>query len=136
LRAELASARKADEARQNAAAAQAKLEALTLQAPQARDPQAEALLYSAARSQALPCQPQFCSPCRKAPPAIPLFGRGIPSSRPCRKQLPPRAGGVKDRASDRRRRLVLDGAEHGGMLDTALGPLKFSLPLAGPCFSS
>jgi hypothetical protein len=43
LRAELASARKADEARQNLSAAQAKLEALTLQAPQARDPQAEAL---------------------------------------------------------------------------------------------
>jgi hypothetical protein len=43
LRAELAGARKADEARQNAAAAQAKLEALTLQAPQTRDPQAEAL---------------------------------------------------------------------------------------------
>jgi hypothetical protein len=43
LRAEMANARKADEARQNAAAAQAKLEALTLQAPQARDPQAEAL---------------------------------------------------------------------------------------------
>jgi hypothetical protein len=43
LRAELAGARKADEARQNAAAAQARLEALTLQAPQTRDPQAEAL---------------------------------------------------------------------------------------------
>jgi hypothetical protein len=43
LRAELAGARKAGEVRQNAAAAQARLEALTLQAPQARDPQAEAL---------------------------------------------------------------------------------------------
>lgn len=43
LRAELVNARKADDARHNAGAAQAKLEDLTLAAPQARDPQAEAL---------------------------------------------------------------------------------------------
>jgi hypothetical protein len=95
------------------------------------------LLYSAPDVKHDPANHNYARPAvkRGGPQSFLCSAGVIPSSQPCAKPVLPRTGDVKDGAATAKGGLSLTASSTEACW-MPLGPRKFLMPLAGPCFSS
>jgi hypothetical protein len=95
------------------------------------------LLYSAPDVKHDPANHNYARPAvkRGGPQSFLCSAGVIPSSQPCAKPVLPRTGDVKDGAATAKGGLSLTAPSTEACW-IPLGPRKFLMPLAGPCFSS